>query len=254
MRQKAINFLRGRAFSTGTWLADWARDPDAFGKRRYNWDRDHFRTLNRWRRDGFLPRSILDLGGNEGCWSEMVECLYKPKSIIIFEPQPNCLKGIRAKANALKVDWDVRQVAVGEGDGSLELHITENQTAASLLKPNSGSTPKEFMVGTTEVLRVPVRSLDSMHTEGILNPCALVKMDIQGYEAQVLRGGKRYLQKSERLVIEVSLRPIYEGQALIAEIIAICDDLGFRIEDMTEASRSWPESVLWQVDLWMTRK
>jgi len=49
------------------------------------------------------------------------------------------------------------------------------------------------------------------------------------------------------------LRRIYEDQELVAGVLAECTSLGFQVDEITEAARSWPDGTLWQVDLWLAR-
>jgi hypothetical protein len=49
------------------------------------------------------------------------------------------------------------------------------------------------------------------------------------------------------------LRTIYEGQSHLTEVVALLTELGFYLEDITEALRTWPDGRLWQVDTWWQR-
>jgi len=55
----------------------------------------------------------------------------------------------------------------------------------------------------------------------------LIKIDVQGAEAEVLKGGRRFLQSANAVLVEVSYLPLYDGQATIQEISGLLDDSGF---------------------------
>ena len=74
---------------------------------------------------------------------------------------------------------------------------------------------------------INMKRLDDMGEELSLGNSLLVKLDVQGYEDKVLRGGKRLLSCAKMLVCEVSFVPLYEQQPLFDDIYAIVRELGF---------------------------
>jgi len=60
-----------------------------------------------------------------------------------------------------------------------------------------------------------------------------IKIDTQGYEAQVLRGAECLLQKAAGLQVELSLVPLYAGQVLYDELISQVKSKGFELWGLT---------------------
>jgi hypothetical protein len=74
-----------------------------------------------------------------------------------------------------------------------------------------------------------VRRLDDVLTEpGPARPC-LLKIDVQGYELEVLRGGEETLRSVDEVFVECSFVELYTGQALAGELIAYLCSKGFRL-------------------------
>jgi hypothetical protein len=46
---------------------------------------------------------------------------------------------------------------------------------------------------------------------------------------------------------------VFEGQELLPSILARLTELGFVLDDLTDAYRTWPDGRLWQADLWLQR-
>jgi hypothetical protein len=78
--------------------------------------------------------------------------------------------------------------------------------------------------------RVPVATLDDLIGPHLGDPIAvLMKMDVQGYELQVLSGGQAILARSSLVQVEMSLLPLYETAPAYGEILEFMDHHGFRL-------------------------
>jgi FkbM family methyltransferase len=218
------------------------------------WDAVHYVRLLRWRDAGFKPKVVYDIGAHEGDWAEMCSEVLSPRQVVLFEPQLQLHERIKIRqARVQSGEWKIFAFALGDVDASETMHLTQNSAAASLLEPVRGSRLSECGLGARATVQVPVRSLDNVITTEQVEPADLIKIDVQGLEDKVLDGGMRTISQAEKLVIEVSLREIYSGQALLFDILQRVASWGFVVEDITETLRRWPSGELWQVDLWLGR-
>lgn len=233
---------------------DWASDPEGWLERKRTWDKEHYKILRRWKKQGFRPRTVIDIGANIGEWSEMADALFQPEHLILFEPQSCYADTLKERSKASACSWTIRREALGDRIENGELRITTNRAASSLLPPMTDGLPANFEVCQTQTENIAIQSLDALYESGVLKECQLMKIDVQGFESKVILGGEKFMKRVERLVVEVSLRPVYQGQPLLPEIMETCGRLGFILDDISEASRSWPDGVLWQVDLWFIRR
>lgn len=255
MDSRIQRYLKARAANLGEWLVDLGCGHHGPLANRLGCDTSHVKVLRRWRRDGFKPRHVLDIGAHKGAWSHLAVEVFGPMKATLVEPQVELLKGAVQRVRQAGGEAVGLELGLGDTKGELSLNVTENVAAASLLMPDEGAeTPAEWGVQTRQSRRVTVETLDGLFSAGGLETADVVKMDVQGFERQVLNGGRAYLATCKRMVIEVSVRPIYAGQALLPEIVEITSRYGYEIDDITEAGRSWPEGVLWQVDLWLVRR
>jgi hypothetical protein len=74
---------------------------------------------------------------------------------------------------------------------------------------------------------VAVRALDEI-AGGMLGPLG-IKIDMQGFESQVLNGASVTARRSKYLEMELSLASMYEGESLYREMLDRLDGLGFRL-------------------------
>lgn len=57
----------------------------------------------------------------------------------------------------------------------------------------------------------------------------LMKMDVQGFEREVLAGASETLRQTELLDVELCLAPLYDGQALLCELMGLLEGRAFRL-------------------------
>ena len=81
----------------------------------------------------------------------------------------------------------------------------------------------------------------------------LLKLDVQGYELEVLRGAPRLLQDVEMILLETSVLPYNAGSPLMGEVISRLDCLGFQVLDMLE-THLHTDTVLVQIDFVFVHK
>lgn len=78
-------------------------------------------------------------------------------------------------------------------------------------------------------MSVPTRRLDDvLDVAGLTSP-RLMKVDVQGFELELLRGAERSLLHFHQLLVECSFLEVYRGQAVADEVICHLFDYGFRL-------------------------
>lgn len=111
--------------------------------------------------------------------------------------------------------------ALGERDGMATLFVTENPSCSSLFEPNEqviGRFPGLHVARLSHTTQVEVVTLDRVCADKGIRSVDFVKMDVQGGELGILRGGSRSLSEVAAVVTEVSFQKIYNGQPLFGEI------------------------------------
>jgi FkbM family methyltransferase len=226
-------------------------EPRAWTSMRRGWDTDHFVRLQRWQDQGFRPRVIYDIGAHLGSWSEMCQSIFKPEQCVLFEPQKELQDRARAR-QPVGANWKFQDVALGKTDELQTMYVTENCSASSMLQPVVSGVPSTWGTRPVSQTETRIATLDKLAVTESLPPPDLVKIDVQGYEGHVIAGGRELLSKAQRIVVEVSLHPIYQDQSLLPEIASTFTGWGFEIVDIHETCREWA-GRLWQADLWLVR-
>jgi FkbM family methyltransferase len=182
---------------------------------------EHMRCLQSLRFD-----CLLDVGANRGQFSLLVKCLYP--SIPIHAYEPHLLEAQRfRKVLGTWRDIALHQTALGSSRGDLEFHISKSADSSSLLP--IGKLQQQLFPSTTEAssCQVSVAPLDSFPDHWKNTSRALLKIDVQGYELEVLRGAVRALEHCAYVFVECSEVPLYEGQALRPAVQEFLEKHGF---------------------------
>jgi FkbM family methyltransferase len=176
-------------------------------------------------------RTILDIGANEGQFARVLRRLFPRATIHSFEPVPSAyarLAGAAAKDGRLHA----HRLALGESAGEVDVEVNEFTPASSILRPTQALAESFPYAASTHAQTVAMTTLDDWAAGVDLEPELLLKLDVQGYEDRVLRGGKRVLARAAAVIIEVSFTPLYEGQVLFDEVAELLRHEGLRCAGM----------------------
>lgn len=81
-----------------------------------------------------------------------------------------------------------------------------------------------------------------------------LKLDVQGYEIEVLEGWTKGFEQCEVIQCEISLLPLIPKAPLLHEVVAYLYNRGFMMFDVTELIRSPFDAAVWQIDALFCRK
>lgn len=188
---------------------------------------------------------LLDVGANVGQYATEVRKFGYTNRIVSFEPVGSAFAQLR-EAAASDPDWELRQVALGETDGTVEINLAD--TLSSIL-PRDPATAHIFPTQAHGTETVKLSRLDALwpelYREG---DRAWLKMDVQGYEMNVLRGAEKSLKQIVGVEMEMALKPIYQGVPSYRDMIAYIESKGFALWSLQPGSRDMSNGRLMEMD------
>jgi FkbM family methyltransferase len=175
---------------------------------------------------------VVDVGANVGQWSSMLLDCVTPQKLIIAEPIPDAF-AILQKKFGNNPSVELHNVAIGDHEGVAKLKVTRDTTGASLLQPRE---EMRALVGgnwgIASEIDVKMVTLDRMLAD--LREVSLLKIDVQGYEKEVLAGARQTLGKTKFVLIELNFISQYDGGSWLGEIHQILTrDFGFFLANAT---------------------
>ena len=198
---------------------------------------------------------LFDVGANVGQYAMHArESGYKGK-IISFEPLPDAYEKIlkNSKNDPL---WTVhKRCALGKCINEMEINISQNSQSSSILSMHplhSSTAPESSYIGKA---MTDVITLDSIFNSYRKNDEKIfLKIDVQGFESEVLKGLALNLKNVFAVEIELSVVPLYEKQELCNYFFSFFEENGFTLWSLAPIFKRDETGELLQFDAVFVRK
>jgi len=191
---------------------------------------------------------VIDVGASHGQFALFAVTEFPDARVISFEPLAEPVADLR---ELLGDRVEIHQTAVGAESGRVRINVSGHDDSSSVLK--IGEQQRQVFPGTAtvEVRDTPITTLDAVLDKPIARP-ALLKIDVQGTELEVLRGAPGVLGQMDEALIECSFTELYDGQAMADEVIAFLLGFGLRLAGVHNL-HSMPNGETIQADLHFRR-
>ncbi len=174
-------------------------------------------------------RTVIDVGANIGQFAKEVRAILPDASIYSFEPVQECYRQLLHNMSA-DTKFQAFNCALGDTNGKIAIHKNDYSQSSSIL--DMADAHKRLFPHTSHDVpeEITVKRLDDM-TEMrpvTLEKNILLKIDTQGFEDRVIRGGPDFLKETKAVLAETSFLELYKGQPLFADIYKTLTSQGFR--------------------------
>jgi hypothetical protein len=179
-------------------------------------------SLMQLRRFGFAPKHALDVGAYFGDWTRTCLEVFPEVAVTCVEPQTWCQNQLIGLLGRIEKD---RSPFQDQGSGSSVL-LTSDTAAQSKA----------------------MTTIDALIKKGECEPPELLKLDVQGYEIEVLEGWTLGFECCQVIECELSLIPIVQGAPVLHEVVGYLYERGFVMCDVDELIRAPSDGAVWQLD------
>ena len=186
---------------------------------------------------------IADVGGGTATTATLFSKHFPNQDIYVFEPIKTNFQEIE-KAAARTKHWQLINKAVGSQIGTTEINISERITASSLLEMDSniGGVYGD-MLKTQRKETIEITTLDATLPSD--KPVDILKMDVQGFEMEVLKGAENTLLRTKVIVLEINNHDGYRGGPTYFEIDAYLRERHFQLFDLIPNLRDAGKLLDW---------
>jgi len=200
-----------------------------------------------------LPfQTVVDIGANRGQFALAVRQWAPNARVISFEPLP-IPAAIFRRIFFGDSQVQLHMVAIGPHADVRTMHISHRDDSSSLLPISSIQTA--MFPGTEEIVTTEVRvaPLDEFLSADDLRTPAMLKLDVQGFEYEALRGCESLISHFDVVYCECSFVELYSGQKLAWEVIDWLSVRGFGLAGLYNTAYD-REGQAVQADFLFTRK
>jgi len=196
-------------------------------------------------------RTVLDVGANIGQFTLVARRIFPNARVIAFEPlAAECERFASVHAGDSRVK--LVRAALGPECATVAMHVAGARDSSSLLPITA--TQAQLFPGTGEshcesVQVLPL--LEAVSDEELDGPL-LLKIDVQGFELQVLEACASVLNRVEFVYVECSFVEFYAGQAMAGEVVTWLQKRGFALAGIGSLTRG-PSDVGVQADFLFRR-
>ena len=187
---------------------------------------ENFSATERWFTREFLrPRDVyVDVGANAGLFTlTAAQAVGSSGRVFGFEPSPLMFSRLQENValNGFR-NVSCHQLALSSGEGEAEMAVArdEHDGWSSLAGPRAGAAFKSETVRTSTWARFATEN-------GLVGRVALMKMDVEGWERQVLLGGREVFARADAPVLYVEFTDRAAGGPSCAQLYALLEELGF---------------------------
>ncbi len=176
-------------------------------------------------------KTIIDVGANTGQFARSIRTSFPEARLFCFEPLKEPFRELANWAAATGPERTLAfNTALGDRQGTIEISCNSSYSPSASILPSTPLSSKLFpQTVPTRSQTVGITTLDAALEEMLpkLEPDILVKLDVQGYEDRVIRGGAEVLSRAKACILEVLIDGLYEGQPRFEDLVGLLDRLGF---------------------------
>ena len=197
---------------------------------------------------GFNPSSILDVGANKCQWAYSCRETFPDAKYFLIEPQREMIPYLYDFCR----DKDVYFcAAAGRQNGECLLTIWKDRQGSSVLPQKDcvfeGGDKAEQRI-------VSLVSVNSLIQNKKIEAPQLAKLDVQGFEIDVLLGGSLLFDSCEAIILEVSFFEFLKRQPQFPEIISFMEQRNFVPYDIFNFQPRPIDGAVGQCDICFVKK
>ena len=199
---------------------------------------------------GLRCNSIIDVGANRTNWSKKAVAVYPEATFCLIEPQIEMEPYLVQFCNN-HLGSTYLLAGAGASEETLTLTVWDDLDGSSFLP-----TPSTEKKAAGKQREIEILTIDRIIQSKQIETPELIKLDIQGFELEALKGAEKTFGYTEVYVLEVSLFPFGDlpNQPLFADVIQFMLDRDYVVYDFPGFLRRPFDGALGQCDICFVKR
>lgn len=173
-------------------------------------------------------QTIVDIGANRGQFSVVARKHNSNAEIYAFEPLAKPFNTLMGRFSG-DDKFHGHNLCLGNSEGEIAFNVAAKSDSSSVLLVSTNHANRHNDARVSETTLVSICRLDDIFSNMVIKRPALLKLDVQGFELEVLKGGWMALDKFDFIYVECAFEELYKNQALVGDVIEYMKDRGFSL-------------------------
>ena len=196
------------------------------------YNRSRFNTFITWMKILQINQAgwVVDVGANHGDFSHAASACFPSARCLLVEPLPRLHDDLERRCQSSREHWFLEKCALGATNCVMPFYVAQDDEIGSLagfseeyVAVNAGAKP-------ASQIECRVRTLDEVAAQHGIAAIDLLKIDVEGFEFEVLAGAREALAKTKAVVVEISLvRNPSRHSSTLLRMLNLLTDAGFDI-------------------------
>jgi FkbM family methyltransferase len=200
------------------------------------------------RHRGLTCKTIIDVGANQTHWSVLAKNVFEDADLVMIEPQvemkPYLEKFCRENGGSVYF-----LNGAGAKKEKLFLTVWDDFSGSSFMPEQD-----ENLQRINKQREIEIITIDDLIQSGKIKMPEFIKLDIQGFELEALKGASTTFGKTEIYILEVSLYEFSKGMPIFHEVINFMFERGYVAYDFPGFLRRPLDGALSQCDICFVKK
>jgi FkbM family methyltransferase len=240
IKQELIGLVKSTCRSLGVEISRIPANSSSLQSRPIGWMSCFLEDLKARK---FEPRSILDVGANRGDWSRLAVKNFPDASFILVDPLQEMVPHLERFCSEHPKARHV-QAGAGATEGELLLTVSDDLAGSSFM-PSLTEGAASVQPGGR---KIKIVTLDSLYDDKTPLP-DLVKLDVQGFELEALKGAQKFFGHTELFILEVALIKVGPSLPIVSEVVEFLAKAGYEVYDLPGYLRRPLDGALGQIDI-----
>jgi FkbM family methyltransferase len=196
----------------------------------------------------FKCNYILDVGAHSSEWARTAKKFFPNSTLYLIEPLVEMEKNLKDFCNEFPPS---KYFLNGAGATESKLILTAGD---ALEGANFLQEENQYLRSSNVQREVKIITINSLLQKKEIEVPELVKLDVQGYELEVLKGGDILFGKTEVFILEVSFFEFIEGTPVFSDVVRFMAERGYEVYDFPGFLRRPFDKALGQIDVTFVKK